>query len=143
MYLGLLAKIAPTVDLNMTQTFGVIISGLVVVFLVLVVLVGFVQIFGSFFDKKKTESTSVSAKSEMKKPEPVKAVAVTPVPTPAIQEPQSDNDEVIAVISAVIAQMSAEDGKQYKIKSVKARNTSLNGRPVWAVEGLRQNTNPF
>lgn len=131
----MLAKIAPTADINISQTAGIIISGLAVVFLVLLLLVGFVNLFGSFFKKDKKEPPVKQVpppKQEVKK-------AVTPAP----KENADDNDEIIAVISAVVAQMSIQDGKQYKIKSVKAKNQKSSGRPVWASEGLRQNTNPF
>lgn len=135
MNLYMLAKIAPTADLNISQTAGVIISGLSVVFLVLLLLVGFVSLFGSFFKKSKKEPParqSPPPKQEIKNPVP----ATAPVP-------EEDDDEIIAVISAVVAQMSIQDGKNYRIKSVKAKNQKSGGRPVWASEGLRQNTNPF
>lgn len=135
MNLYMLAKIAPTADLNISQTAGVIISGLSVVFLVLLLLVGFVSLLGSFFKKSKKEPPARQApppKQEIKNPVPVTA----PVP-------EEDDDEIIAVISAVVAQMSIQDGKNYRIKSVKAKNQKSGGRPVWASEGLRQNTNPF
>lgn len=135
MNLYMLAKIAPTADLNISQTAGVIISGLSVVFLVLLLLVGFVSLFGSFFKKSKKEPPARQApppKQEIKNPVPVTA----PVP-------EEDDDEIIAVISAVVAQMSIQDGKNYRIKSVKAKNQKSGGRPVWASEGLRQNTKPF
>ncbi len=131
----MLAKIAPTADLDISQTAGVIISGLSVVFLVLLLLVGFVSLFGSFFKKSKKEppvKQAPSPKQEIKKP--------VPPPVPVAED---DSDEIIAVISAVVAQMSIEEGKQYRIKSVKAKNQKSSGRPVWASEGLRQNTNPF
>lgn len=135
MNLYMLAKIAPTADLNISQTAGVIISGLSVVFLVLLLLVGFVSLFGSFFKKSKKEPPARQApppKQEIKNPVP----ATAPVP-------EEDDDEIIAVISAVVAQMSIQDGKNYRIKSVKAKNQKPGGRPVWASEGLRQNTKPF
>lgn len=136
----MLAKIAPSADLSSTQTIGVIISGLVVVFLVLLLLVGFVRLFSSFFEKGKKDSP----KKQTAPPEPeTKKIALQP-PAPEITlSPDDDPDEIIAVISAVVAQMSAQDGKQYKIKSVKAKNSKTAGRPLWASEGLRQNTAPF
>lgn len=131
----MLAKIAPTADLDISQTAGVIISGLAVVFLVLLLLVGFVSLFGSFFKKGKKEPP-------VKQAPPPKQETKKPVPPP-VPVAENDSDEIIAVISAVVAQMSIEDGKQYRIKSVKAKNQKSSGRPVWASEGLRQNTNPF
>jgi len=131
----ILAKIAPTADLNISQTAGVIISGLAIVFLVLLLLVGFVSLFGSFFKKDKKASPAKQIPTPMpetKKPAP-----------PPVCVPDLNDDEIIAVISAVVTQMSIQDGKQYKIKSVKAVNQKSKGRPVWASEGLRQNTNPF
>lgn len=141
MDLYLLAKISPTVKLDTTQTIGVIISGLVVVFLVLLILVGFVSLFSTFFKKKKNAPAN---QNSTVKSMPEKSRAVSPsVPEVLSENADSDENEIIAVISAVIAQMSEADGKNYRIKSVKAKNSRQNGRPVWASEGLRQNTKPF
>ena len=46
--------------------------------------------------------------------------AVTSLP-----QVDSDEDEVVAVISAVIASMSLNDGKTYKVKSIKPAKTFL------------------
>jgi len=135
----ILAKISPTAELDTSQTAGVIISGLAIVFLVLLLLVGFVNLFGSFFRKNKKNSPE-----KQSPPTETKIIKQSPSPAPVSVPDTSNDDEIIAVISAVVAQMSIQDGKQYKIKSVKkAKNSKTAGRPVWASEGIRQNTNPF
>lgn len=55
----------------------------------------------------------------------------------------SDNDEIIAVISAAVAAISSEEGKTYKISSISARSDSQESRPVWSVAGLLESTRPF
>lgn len=57
--------------------------------------------------------------------------------------PAEDADEVIAVISAVVAMMSTQDGTTYQVRSVKPAAQSLGGRAVWAMDGRRQNVAPF
>ena len=138
MYFNLMAKISATEKVSGIEQAAVTFTGIAVVFLVLLILIIFVGCFGKFFDKsKKNNSTSNGGASGATA---AKANTETKSNTVSFA---CDDDEVIAVISAVIAQMSAADGKNYKIKSVKRKNTKAYGRPIWATEGLRQNTNPF
>lgn len=119
--------------------FAVVITGLVVVFAALILLIIFISALGKFFEasagKKKSQELAAI------KPEPVKAVQ------PEVSQPEeiyeeTDDDEIIAVISAAVAMMAAAENKTYRVKSVKAvKNGS--SRNAWAMAGIRENTNPF
>lgn len=136
MYLDLIAKLSPTSKLSGQEQAAVVITGLVVVFLVLAFLVLFVSWFGKLFDKSKKNNTE--------KPSAPAAPRTAPIVKPSAPVVKYDeSDEVVAAISAAIAQMSLNDGKVYKIKSIKPKHTKSYGRPIWAAEGLRQNTSPF
>ena len=139
--------------LSGSEKWGVTLVGLGVVIAALAILVGAITLSGKIFEqinKKQKSKSSAPAKPKPKsapatakkasapaetKPAPVKTAPVQPVI-------ESDDDEVIAVISAVVAMMSAQDGKNYRIKSVvKAKRNS--SRSAWAMDGRRQNVKPF
>lgn len=123
---------------------AVVVTGLVVVFIALIILILFVWLFGKIFDAVKLRK-----KQNKVTPKPPAPEGKSEIPAPSVSgisepEPVDDDGEIIAAISAVIAQISSEDGKQYKVKSIKPlsskKSSSLN---AWRLEGLRQNTNPF
>lgn len=121
-------------QLSGEDTAAIVITGLTVVFLGLLLLIGFVSIFGFIFTrKKKPKKVAEPPKAE----QPVKLVVNEPAPT-AIEDGISD--EEIAVIAAAIAAISEKSGKPLAIKSV---TRSRNQRPVWASAGLNDNTRPF
>ena len=114
--------------------------GLAVVFSALLILVAFLYISGSIFKKK-----DMSAKKSAPTPAPVRqAPAAKAAPAAKTTASGEDEDEVVAVISAVVAAMSAQDGKQYRVHSVKpaARGTG-SGRSNWAQAGIQDATRPF
>lgn len=115
---------------------AVVITGLVVVFLGLVILIAFVWLMGKFFsmgsDKKKITA---------EQPKPIVPVKTVPVKA-AVNTNTADDDEVIAVIAAAVAAMGQADGKVYKVKSVRAVKNRAS-RSAWAMAGLQQNTAPF
>ncbi len=132
--------------LNGAQITGVTIAGLGIVFAGLVILVFVIFLFGKLFDSlnKKTaeKQAAAMAKSAPKTAPAPKAAAPAPKAAPAVQA--SDDDEVVAVISAVVAAMGAADGKTYKVRSVKpAASASLSGRAAWGMDGRRNNVMPF
>lgn len=130
--------------LDGSQIAGVTIAGLGIVFAGLVILVIVIFLFGKLFDaiNKKTaaKQAAAMAKNAPKTAPAPKAAAPAPKATPA---PAADDDEVIAVISAVVAAMSAADGKTYKVRSVKPAASSLSGRAAWGMDGRRNNVMPF
>ncbi|MDE5577960.1 MAG: OadG family protein [Oscillospiraceae bacterium] len=122
-------------QMNLSYVFAVVITGLVVVFLGLVLLIAFISLIGWLF---KTMDKNKKAAKPADIPVP-KAAA----PAAVKQVQSADDDEVIAVISAAVAMMSAADGTSYRIKSVKAASNGVPARNAWASAGLRESTNPF
>ncbi|MGN0675728.1 MAG: OadG family transporter subunit [Oscillospiraceae bacterium] len=124
-------------QMEMSYVFAVVITGLVVVFLGLVLLIAFISIIGKIFTavdaKKRNKSAAAPAPKAVQAP----AAAAAPAAPAA-----SDDDEIIAVISAAVAMMGAADGKSYRVKSVKAAPGAAS-RSAWAMAGLRDTTSPF
>lgn len=125
--------------MEMQYVFAVVVTGLVVVFLGLVLLIAFISLIGAFF--KRADKNKKAAKTENGKSAAVSAPKTAPVAVNPIQA--ADDDEVIAVISAAVAMMSEADGTAYRIKSVKAASNGVPARNAWASAGLRESTNPF
>lgn len=123
-----------------TKVWGTVITGLGVVFLALVLLILFVSLFGLIFqniEKAKQQKAKAAA------PSPAPAAPVKPAPVIEAAKTESD-DDVIAVISAAVAMMSEQDGKNYAVKSIKRavnKRTALGS--VWGSAGQRENTRPF
>lgn len=121
---------------------SVVITGIVVVFLALVLLILFVSLYGMIFEKiNKAQAEKKKAAEEAKKaampkpaPKPVQTVAPEPVVEDGIEE------ETVAVIMAAIEAMSSQNGKKMVLKSVK---TAKPQRPVWSSAGIIENTRPF
>ncbi|WP_294101063.1 OadG family transporter subunit [uncultured Ruminococcus sp.] len=127
-------------DLGAGTVASVVITGIVVVFIGLVLLILLVSIYGKIFDvinnraARKAEEAKKAAEAEKAaaKPEPVKVVA--PVVEDGIEE------ETVAVIMAAISAMSSAEGKKLVLKSVK---TAKPQRPAWSTAGIIDNTRPF
>ena len=139
--------------LSGSEKWGVTLVGLGVVIAALAILVVVIMLFGKIFDQINKSQRPKSPPPAKPKPKPASTPAkpsapVKAKPAPTVPVPDSSNseneEEVIAVISAVVAMMSEQDGKTYRIKSVaKSRNTSLSNRSAWAMDGRRQNVKPF
>ena len=121
-------------QMELSYVFAVVITGLVVVFLGLILLIACINIIGKIFtainNRKKSSETVTSADT--------KAVSISE----SVSE-NTDDDEVIAVISVAVAMMSAADNTTYRVKSIKAVNSSASPRNAWAMAGLKETTNPF
>ena len=130
-------------QMEMSYVIAVVITGLVVVFLGLILLIAFISIIGAIFKKlnQRPKAPAKSAAPAAVKPVP-KAVS-QPVAAVAAASFDTDDDEVIAVISAAVAMMSAAEGKNYRVRSVKAASSKASGGNAWASAGLRESTNPF
>lgn len=128
-------------QIEWTKVWAVVITGLVVVFLALVLLIIFVTLFGKIFQSssKKSNDKKNSTPPAPQKPAPVEVNA-----TKETVASESEDDNIIAVISAAVAMMAAKDGKNYAVKSIKrAINKSRSSRSVWGAAGQRENTRPF
>lgn len=127
-------------DLGAGTVASVVITGIVVVFIGLVLLILLVSIYGKIFDvinnraARKAEEAKKAAEAEKAaaKPEPVKVAA--PVVEDGIEE------ETVAVIMAAISAMSSAEGKKLVLQSVK---TAKPQRPAWSTAGIIDNTRPF
>lgn len=118
----------------------ILITGFVVVFAVLVLLILLITAYGKIVsgaekaiaDKKAKKEAVIKAEEITEKPVQAVAPVVANEPTNGIPE------EVIAVISAAVYTMYGE-GK-VKVKSIKRVPQS---RPVWSTAGIMDNTRPF
>ena len=122
------------------QMIAVVLTGMLVVFFAIILLIIIIDLMGKAFtnmDNKKKEADKNT------KPVPAPATKVAPKPAPIIKPTSTDDDEIIAVISSAVAMMSLADGKNYKVKSVKAIKSSAPTRTAWSMAGLRENTRPF
>ena len=135
--------------LDDAEKWGVTLAGLGIVLAALFLLVIIIFLFGKLFDRLNTVNQekakqAAAEKAPKAKPAPVKTPAPAPkAPAPKPAVPDTDDDEVIAVISAVVAMMSEADGTTYKVKSVKPVQSGFNGRTAWAMDGRRNNVSPF
>lgn len=118
---------------------SVVITGIVVVFIGLILLIFFVsfmeKIFESINNKKIKKSQKILEEKSVTVPN---QKAVKPVSVPVIEN--GIDEEIVAVISAAVAAMSSGSGKKIALKSVKYAKPS---RPVWANAGIAENTRPF
>lgn len=115
------------------ETINVTLSGITIVFAMLVLLVGIITIFGYV----------MSAKDRISKNKPIvqenTIVADTTTPIVTIED---DSDEIIAVISAAVASMYEGTGKQPIIRGIR-RIQNKSEKSAWARAGLLNNTRPF
>ena len=143
--MSLTAAAAEGVDdrVNVAGNWGLIgstvVTGIVIVFLILAILIFFLWAMGKIFQsienskKKKTEENAL-------------VIAVAPsVPDTQTDETEiyeeSDDDEIIAVISAAIAAYGEAEGKQYRICGIKKREKSQ--RSGWSAAGISENMRSF
>ena len=113
----------------------VVLTGFVVVFAMLILLIFIIKIYGAIIQKaqdagKKSKETETVAET----PAPVVAAPVAPAQADGV------SDEVVAVISAAVATMYGSSEKA-RIKSIK--KSSDGGRSAWAKAGVLDNTRPF
>lgn len=121
-----------------------VVTGLVVVFLILAILVLFLWLFGKLF---KAINNAGDKKAKLKQVTPQQA-ANTRTPAsgkPSEPEPdddyiEEDDDEIIAVIAAAIAAYGAAEGKQYRIASIKRPRSARSG---WSSAGIADNMRGF
>ena len=125
-----------------------VVTGLVVVFLILAILVLFLWLFGKIFKgigslQQKKEQKAAEEAAAKKAAETKKPAAPVPVQTsaaPEIEYEEEDDDEIIAVIAAAIAAYGEAEGKQYRIASIKRPRTARSG---WSAAGIADNMRGF
>ena len=110
---------------------SVVLTGVAIVFGMLVLFVLIFSMFGLFSKKGSTPKTEKKA--------PVKAaqpVAVAPAPIAS-----SEDEDIIAVIAAAVYSMYEGTGKKAVIRSIKPSANA--GRSAWATAGLMNNIKSF
>lgn len=112
-------------------TMAVVLTGLVVVFAALVLLVFVIWLFGKIMTGIGASGSKAEKKKDAKPPVPVVEVA-------------SDGltDDVVAAIMAAVSAILAEegDGKSYVVKSIKRVRKN---RFAWGKAAAVENTRPF
>ncbi len=120
-------------NVDWTFTMAVVLTGLVVVFAALVLLVLVIYLFGKIAASVKRGASAPKAE---KKP--------APAPKPQVVEVVSEglSDDVVAAITGAISAILAEegDGKSYVVKSIKRVRKN---RLAWGRAGAVESTRPF
>ena len=123
---------------RVTTSLTILLTGFVVVFLVLILLIGLIKLYGiivtkglEYAEAKKAEKEATKAKTAEKIEE------VTASDTSVTQSNNGIPEEVVAVIAAVDAMYGQG---AVKVKSIKKVPQS---RPVWGTAGIMDNTRPF
>ena len=117
-------------QISLSDTMLVTVTGIAIVFTVLIVLVAVMSLFG------KVVSSSSKKPEKVAKETPDKPVVKAPSLPVAQNE---DEDEIIAVIAAAVVAFSQSAGKQYAVRSIRRSS----GRSAWASAGVYENTRPF
>lgn len=131
-----LTLLAEAPEMNLEYVASVVITGLVVVFIGLIILILFVWLMGKLFEGLHNRKKKQKSAPEAVKPA---APAAPSVSAPPVVE-DGIGDEVVAVIAAAISAMSEQSGKKLVLKSVRSAKPQRNH---WAVAGLQDNTRPF
>lgn len=116
-------------------------TGLVVVFVVLIVLIAAIKVFGIVINamQNKKRDPLLSASSQPQKADS-KGNAILPAVTSDVSA-DSMSDEILAVITAAIAFISDNTSSQkYVVRNIRRAE---NGRPIWGFAGISENTRPF
>lgn len=126
---------------EMTSSYvaAVVITGLVVVFACLIILVLFLYLMGFIFNRdkktKKKDNIAVSGSSAAKGQNTADSVGKTSTVKSGI------SNEVVAAISAAIAMIGEKAGKKLLVKRI--TRSSKRGVNSWAQAGKIDNTRPF
>lgn len=141
---------------NINEQWGLIgstvVTGLVVVFMILAILVLFLWLFGKIFKlinesgdrraRRKIEMNNnmKSFKLEASSQKPSPPAVPEPAQPEATEYEEEDDEEIIAVIAAAIAAFGEAEGKQYRIASIKRPK---NARSGWSSAGIADNMRGF
>lgn len=124
-------------QMETSYVFTVVLTGLVVVFIGLIILIVFVALMGKLFDSIKASKENKD-KAAVKNEKPA---APAPVVTPSVPEIEDGiSDEVVAVIAAAVAAMTGSTGT---IKSIKRSGSKTSRRTVWGAQGISESTRVF
>ena len=120
--------------ISLADTMLVTVTGISIVFFVLILLVFVMYLFGKAASSggKKTEKKAPKAIAAEQKPSsPPKAALSVPV--------GEDEGELIAVIAAAVQALGESTGKRYAVRGIRPSGA----RSAWAAAGIYENTRPF
>lgn len=118
-------------QMEWSYVFAVVISGLVLVFVALILLILAVSVMGKIFtanDKKAAVPEKTTA------PAPVREM-----PAPVETATDDDETEIAAVIAAAVAAIAEESGRALRVKSIRpAGGQRRSSRGQWAAAAARE-----
>ncbi len=119
----------------------VVLTGFVVVFAMLILLIFIIKIYSAIVQKAQSAGSNSKKGKKNKDEKPAEKPAAAPARVvTASAATDGISDEVVAVISAAVATMYGSSEKA-RIKSIK--KSSDGGRSAWAKAGVLDNTRPF
>ena len=118
----------------------VVLTGFVVVFAMLILLIFIIKIYSAIVQKAQSAGSNSKKGKKNKDEKPAEKPAAAPAPVVTASAADGISDEVVAVISAAVATMYGSSEKA-RIKSIK--KSSDGGRSAWAKAGVLDNTRPF
>lgn len=119
----------------------VVLTGFVVVFAMLILLIFIIKIYSAIVQKAQSVGSNSKKGKKNKDDKPAEKPAAAPASVvTASAATDGISDEVVAVISAAVATMYGSSEKA-RIKSIK--KSSDGGRSAWAKAGVLDNTRPF
>ena len=130
---------ADGIDMNFEYVSSVVVTGLTVVFLCLILLVIILFLFG-LVSKARRKSAEKRAESKIEEKSFDLDSAKTQIVKTVPDIEDGIEEEIVAVITAAVLQMSENSGKRISLKSIKAAKTQ---RTAWAAAGIIDNTRPF
>ena len=123
----------------MNLALTVLLTGIIVVFVVLLLLIFIIKAYGSIISGIQ-KSRDEKEKMKKKWDEHNKQLPELMNYKLGVNSKDYIDEEVVAVISAAIAHLYLKSGESYEIKSIKRVFPS---RSSWGRAGLLQNTKPF
>lgn len=118
---------------------SVVITGIVVVFIGLLILIALVWLYGKIFTAISAKAASRKA-SEQSVCEP-EVQEASPAPAPITED--GIGEETAAVIAAAVAAYGSQTGKKLVVRSIRRSASSASGRNAWSAAGLSEATRPF
>ena len=123
------------------ETWATVLTGFVVVFLALILLVIIFWAFGRLMDNLNGKNKSAQAAPAAAPAAPIRSIPEAPKMAVEFAA-DGVSDDVIAAITGAISAILAEegDGRSYVVRSVKRVRKS---RGAWGRAGMEENTRPF
>ena len=138
-------KIKELKTMDWGSVLSVVVTGMLVVFLALIILIIAVYIMGAIFSaagnakKNKTNDNQVVSQP---KAEPVNTVSAVPVTKAVGEVADGVPGDVVAAITAAVACVLSSEGntKPFTVKSIRPVRGARN---PWNMAGIVENTKPF